>query len=241
MVIGAIGRPIGEDELQILFDTREPVPLPAVASFLLAVHEATRGELGDGYFLELVDFGKGSEEFRFRAIRELIRSQNVHPDGDDSWQRIDKIKTAVRVLRSELGYGQLAVRARDILLGSSGSHLITQGGFEAKPVIYDAATLAEAAEFHESGKETKSQPLLEAQLYLKKVVDEGEGLELVGKVMPRKPKFFRTAKGTKLPIAARPSELKNGELVAISAEVVAMPDEDSLGIVIGDYQYKDDR
>jgi hypothetical protein len=241
MVAGAIDRPIDDDELKIFFDTREPIPLPVIADFLLAVHHATEDELGDGYFLELVDYGKGSEEFRFRAIRGMLRSQNSISETEERLRRVDKIRKATRLVRDELSAGFLAVRARDILRGASGFLLTTQAGFEAEPTIYDEVTLKEGAERYELRKEDQSHPMLEAQLYLRRVVDEGERLDLVGKVMPRKPQFFRTAKGTKLPIAERPAELRNGELVAIFAEVVTMGDEDELGIVIREYQYKDDR
>jgi hypothetical protein len=241
MVAGAIDRPIDDDELKIFFDTREPVPLPIIAAFLLAVHHATEYDLGDGYFLELVDYGKGSEEFRFRAIRQMMRSPHGRNEAEEKQQRIKKIGTATRLVRNELGAGLLAVRAKDILREASGSVLTIQAGFETRPVIYDQAQLIEGAQRYEALKEARSQPMLEVQRYLRQVIDEGERLELVGKVMPRKPQFFRTAKGTKLPIAACPPDLKKGELVAIFAEVVAMRDEDDLGIVIREYQYKDDR
>lgn len=101
-VPGLIARPLLPDEFSLFFESREPIPLGRMATFLRKLETETRPIVEhEGLFLELSEYASGSGEPRFRIVgpgrialqeaadlqRRAVEATERQADAAEKWGR----------------------------------------------------------------------------------------------------------------------------------------------------------
>ena len=234
----------GEQEARLYIDSRQPVSLAVVGAFLESLGHAAELALDDPEFvIELAEYRQGSLDFLFRKRR---RRENEHRTREEEREAKDTRLVELaeagerRGKRMEL-YAAIALALATPPCAAAALDLFEEG--EATTVIiqqdknprteFTLSNLRDAA---------RPPPRLPASLHEKldmlSEYEDGETLDLAGRIMPRKRDFFKTAKSTQLPILEHAAGLDPGQLVRVRAQVRKTGLE--VGIIIYDFEPLDD-
>lgn len=238
----------GEEEARLYIDSTQPVSLEAVGTFLETLGHAAQQVLGDADFvIELAEYRQGSLDFLFRKRRrreDERRAQEAERAAREkrllelaeASERRGKRTEFYAVIAMAVATPPCAAAALDLFEEGEASTVTIQQD-KCPPTEFTLSDL-QAATRNADRSTPRLPPTRYEKLDMLRDYEDGQMLDLAGRIMPRKRDFFRTAKSTQLPILERTEGLEPGLLVRVRAEVRKTGPE--VGIVIFDYELLDD-